>query len=68
MRNVARLGPLEPLAFLHAWRDVLEDPEHDHIDPSFHGREQPTHDQTRMFLEEHRTELVNLAEYFGAPC
>ena len=64
-RNTKPLGPLQPLAFLHAWRDVLEDVED--ADPRCHNGTPPTMEQVTDFYHRHREGLNALALSLGAP-
>ena len=59
------LGPLQPLAFLHAWRDVLQAPGREHIDPRAHRGEAPTLDEVTEFFNKHEAELEALAAKCG---
>ena len=62
---MTRLSPLEPLAFLHAWRDVLEAPERSELDVSCHRDEPPTEEEVQAFLESNGDALKELAERLG---
>ena len=52
------LGPLEVIAFLHAWRDVEIDPARGH------RKTNPTPEQIRTFHDNHRAELKALKDQF----
>ena len=61
-RNTKKLKcDLEPLAFLHAWRDCEVDPEKGH-------RKSPVKDEAvRKFYNEHKDELMALRDMFYTP-
>lgn len=54
VRNTARLGALEPLAYLHAWRDTPPG-------PRGHSNTEPPRQAIQDFFEEHREALETLA-------
>ena len=58
--NTRELGDLEPLAYLHVWRDV---PPND----KGHVKTHPTPEQVSKFYHDHLPELQTLADHFGAP-
>lgn len=57
-KNTETHGHLEPLAFLHAWRDVPPGPQG-------HRKTHPTPEAVTAFFHTHKDELDELAEYFG---
>ena len=61
-RNMRLLDhELEPLAFLHAWRDCTIDPK------KGHRKSHPTDEAVKRYFEEHLDELEALAAVFGLP-
>ena len=57
-RNCKKFGDLEPLAFLHAWRDCT-------IDPRLGHRKSPVRDEdVKTFYEDHVDELEALRDMF----
>lgn len=58
-RNTARHGSVEPLAFLHAWRDVEPDPVRGH------RKTNPDPAVVDAFISNHSEELTTLNEMFG---
>ena len=65
--NIADLGPLQPSAFLHAWRDVLVDADED-IDPRSHNGTPPTIEEVKAFHDAHIPALATLAAECGYEC
>ena len=57
-KNIETHGILEPLAFLHTWRDVVPG-------PYGHRKTNPKPEDVTAFFNAHQGELENLAESFG---
>lgn len=57
-RNTARLGDIEPLVFLHVWRDTPPGPQG-------HRKTQPSSEAVTAFYEAHRQELEALHGLFA---